>query len=158
MVDGVVYFHSEYSDKETSENIVNARFVDDRTINQPTLGRRRLKLKELGVRLYPIGKAIYFLGDLIKVANSTTWFIDSAGKYFQYKKSKLVKLTCHKIEKVLPTRGLGAVLELRGIPTRFKTAIKPSPEQQYAGILHLGHSLILYGVYYEEFKPSKRKV
>jgi len=75
-VDQVTLFKSEYSDKDTAEQTTNYRVVDDKSINKPTLGLRRLALQSK-VTLFPIGSAVYFLVDIIKLAKSTTWFIDS---------------------------------------------------------------------------------
>lgn len=155
---GVVYYATEYADLDTQEHTGTLRIVDDRNIEKPTLSRRRLELLTQGVKLFPIHKAIYFLGDLLKLAKSTTWFIDSAGTLFQYEKSQRAKLIVRKITKVLPTEGLGSVIELEGIPTRFKTTFKPDADAQYAAVLKSGLSYIFYGIYSDKPKESWRLV
>lgn len=158
IVGSVVFYSREYEDKELGTPKIGFRVVDDTEVEGATLGLRRLKLKSMDVRLFPVRRAIYFLADLIKISNATTWFIDSAGKTFQYRRSIRAKLTCHKIKKILPLNGMGAIVELDGIPTRFKSMYSPYPGQIYAGVLQWGNGHILYGYYGDPFKPSYRKV
>lgn len=155
---GVVYYATEYADLDTQDHTGTLRIVDDRNIDKPTLSRRRLELAAQEVKLFPIYRAIYFLGDLLKLAKATTWFIDSNGALFQYKKSQRAKLIVRKITKVLPTEGLGSVIELDGIPQRFKTTFKPDADAQYAAILKSGLTYIFYGIYKDEPKESWRLI
>lgn len=156
--EGVLYFLSEYADKDTGAITHNIRVVDDKTRPGTTLGLRRLAMKSSGVSLYPIRIAVYFLGDLIKLANSQTWFIDSSGRLFQHKKFKRAKLQIKKITKVLPGTGIGCVLELEGIASRFKCMTHPEAHQKYAGVLFIDNGYILYGLYESEVKESWRLV
>ena len=154
---GLVFYSKEYVDKETGESRVGLRIVDDTSIPGKTLGIRRLTLKASG-RMFPIKTAVYFIADLIKLAKQTTWFIDNTGKVFQYKKTTRAKLTFHKITKVLPLEGMGAIVELQGLHQRFKCMYAPKPEQIYAGVLRWGLGYVLYGFYNEQLKPSHRLV
>ena len=156
-IDGVVLYKSEYSDKDTAEQTTNYRVVDDKSITKPTLGLRRLALQGK-VTLFPIGSAVYFLVDIIKLAKSTTWFIDSHGKVFQHKKNARAKLTTKKITKVLPADGIGCVLELEGIAHRFKTMKQPESYHQYAGVLYMDNSYLFYGYYEQPQKDTWRLV
>lgn len=155
---GVVYYATEYTDLDTHLHTGTLRIVDDRNIEKPTLSRRRLELLAQEVKLFPIYKAIYFLSDLLKLAKATTWFIDSAGTLFQYEKTKRAKLIVRKITKVLPTEGLGSVIELEGIPQRFKTTFKPDADAEYGAVLQNGLSYILYGIYNEKPRESWRLI
>lgn len=155
---GVVYYATEYTDLDTNEHTATLRIVDDRNIDKPTLSRRRLVLLVQGAKLFPIRQAIYFLGDLLKQAKSTTWFIDSSGTLFQYAKTRRAKVIVRRIMKVLPTDGLGAVIELEGIAHRFKTVFKPSADAQYAAVLQCGLSYIFYGIYTDKPNESWRMV
>jgi hypothetical protein len=150
---GVVYYSTEYTDLDTNERTATLRIVDDTNIEAPTLSRRRLKLLTQQVPLFPIRQAIYFLGDLLKVAKTTTWFIDSQGHLFQHKKTTRAKLVVCKIKNVFPTDGLGAVIELEGIAHRFKTTFKPDDDAQYAAVLKSGLTYIFYGLYKD--KPAE---
>lgn len=143
---GRVFYRAEYSDIDTAEVRTNTRVVDDISIPKPTLGLRRLVLGQ-SESLFPIGSAIYFLVDLIKLTKSTTWWIDSEGRVFQHKKSKRAKLRTHKIAKVLPATGIGCVLEVEGLVFRFKSMRAPESWQQYAGILYVDGGYMLYGYY-----------
>ena len=155
---GVVYYATEYTDLDTDEHTGTLRIVDDINIPKDSLSKRRLILTVQDVKLFPIHRAVYFLGDLLKLAKPTTWFIDSVGTLFQYKKSRRAKLLARKITKVLPTSGLGAVIELEGIAHRFKTVFKPDDDAQYALVLQTGLSYIFYGLYSDKPKESWRLV
>jgi len=156
--EGIIYYATEYSDLDTSERTATFRVVDDLNIKGDTLSRRRLKLAVENMPLFPIRQALYFLGDLLKVAKPTTWFIDSSGQLFQHKKSTRAKLIVKKIKNVFPTQGLGAVIELEGMPQRFKTVFKPSPDIEYAALLQVGLTYIFYGLYTEKPPESWRLI
>jgi len=142
--EGLVFYYTEYVDNDNIPSI-NIRLVDDAALSGKTLGLRRLQLKTLNEKLYPIRTAIYFLADLIKLGKSTTWFIDSNGKVFQYEKNTRAKLTTRKIKNVFPVDAVGCVLELAGVPHRFKAMTRPKDEQIYARVLQLGMIYIFYG-------------
>ena len=141
---GVVFYYTHYVDEANSES-VSLRIVDDANLPQPTLGRRRLELALQKQKLYPIRAAIYFLADLIKLAKSTTWFVDNSGRVFQYEKNTRAKLTTKRIKQVFPADGLGCVVELEGISNRFKSIQRPKEHELYAKVLKLGMGFILYG-------------
>ena len=154
----IVYYATEYTDLDTSDRTATLRVVDDKSIQHQTLSRRRLKLMTDNVPLFPIRQALYFLGDLLKVAKPTTWFIDSEGHLFQHKKTTRAKLVVKKIKNVFPTTGLGAVIELEGMPQRFKTMFKPSDDMQYAALLKVGLTYIFYGLYVDKPDESWRLI
>lgn len=154
---GRVFYSSEYADIDTAETVRNIRLVDDTSVAKPTLGLRRLQLKELN-NLYPISTALYFLADLIKLAKSTTWFIDNSGKVFQYKKQARAKLRTHKIKQVLPADGLGCVIEVEGLVFRFKSIIRPQEWERYAAVLYINGGYMLYGYYEYPAKDTWRLV
>jgi hypothetical protein len=158
--DGSVFFYNEYVDSDDSTaSSVSIKVVDDRSLPQATLGLRRLALKQdPNVKLYPISVAIYFLGDLIKLAKATTWFIDSSGAVFQHKKFTRAKLVTKKIKQVLPAAGLGCVLELEGISQRFKSLQHPQDFHEYATVLYLNKIYILYGLSESPRKDSWRLI
>lgn len=150
--EGFVFFHTHYIDENNCEN-VSIRPVDDRNYPQKNLGLRRLAMKSDGVELYPIRTSIYFLADLVKLAKSTTWFIDSSGRVFQYEKNTRAKLQTKKLKQVLPADGLGCVIELEGISSRFKSLQRPTEHQHFARVLKLGMGFIFYG-FCETVKPD----
>jgi hypothetical protein len=155
----LLYYSKEYVNIDNMETKASFRIVDDKSVPGANLGLRRLNIKASHPKLlYPMRTAFYFLGDLIKNAKSSTWYIDTTGKVFQYKKTTRAKLTCHKIEQVLPVSGLGAVITVEGMTQRFKCLYSPSKEQRFVGLLNLGMGRILYGFYEEQFKQSTRAV
>lgn len=154
---GLVFYSKEYIDTKTEDRQVGLRVVDDKSIQAPTLGLRRLQIRtSKTTKLFPIRTAIYFLADLIKLAKPTTWFIDTHGYLFQYRKITRAKLVCKKITKVLPATGLGCVLELEGLSQRFKSLRRPNNGERYAGVLQWGLGYILYGLYLDHFKTTHR--
>ena len=153
----VLYFYSkiEDADGEQSESYL---VVDDKRVKGDTLGKRRLFLANKGVKLYKISMAVFFVGDLLKLAHSKTWFIDSLGKVFRYTKTKWVKLVHKKITKVIRQPGGGAVLELEGIPTRFKVLYAPTEAELWWQVLVDGFQYIFYGVTSVPGKDGKRMI
>lgn len=132
--------------------------IDNPNIPGKTLGARRLALLSRGEKLAHLRVCLFFPGDLIKEAKSTKWFIDSSGKLFQYKKTRRAKLKSYRISKVLPIT-LGALIEVEGLPSRFKTLSKPKDTQRYVGMLEVSFaSYIIYGFYEEPFKETWRMI
>ena len=150
--DNLVFYYTHYVDELNCET-ATIRVVDDRNLPQANLGLRRLALKASGSPLFPIRTAIYFLADLVKLAKSTTWFIDTSGRVFHYEKTTRAKLTTKKIKQVLPANGLGCVFELHGVPNRFKAMQRPGEHQLYARVLQLGMAHIFYG-FCDTHKPD----
>ena len=150
---GLVYYYTHYVDEMNHES-ATVRVVDDTSVPGLTLGMRRLRLKtDPKVTLFPIRTAIYFLADLVKLAKSTSWFVDNSGRVFHYEKSTRAKLTTKRIKQVLPAGGIGCVFELHGIPNRFKAMQRPGEHEQYARVLQLGMGFIFYG-FCETHKPD----
>lgn len=150
--DGLVLYYTHYVDEMNCES-ATVRIVDDRNMPQTTLGLRRLALKASGETLFPIRTAIYFLADLVKLAKSTSWFVDSSGRVFHYEKNTRAKLTTRKIKQVLPASGLGCVFELHGISHRFKAMRRPQEHEIYAQVLKLGMGFLFYG-FCDTHKPD----
>lgn len=132
--------------------------IDDRTLEGKTLAERRIALLRQGIKMKKLGKAVFFLGDLVKLANSSTWFIDSMGAVFQYKKKTSVKLTYRSITKVIPIPSGGAMLEIKDIPGRFKCLFTPSSSSKYAGVLKHGLSYILYDISDTKYDDTRRLI
>lgn len=132
--------------------------IDDISVRGATLARRRLKLSADGVKLYPITKAVFYLGDFIKLAKPNQWFIDSTGKFFSYTKTKSVPLIFREILSVEKQVG-SSLLEIEGIHGKHKCLYAPTDIQKYAGLLKLGpHTYVLYGLFPELHKDTTRKI
>lgn len=156
--DGLITYTFSVSGYKDEEPISKIRLIDDKSIKEPTLGKRRLQLLAQGVELAKLGKAMFFLADLIKLAKSNHHFIDSNGKVFVYKKSTRANLTFKKIQHIFPIETGGAIIEVQGLPQRFKCLFMPKSHETYAGILHWGKSTILYGLYDRKYADTWRKV
>lgn len=154
----VLYYKNTYISEDTNEMNTVVSLIDDRSIQEDSLSRRRLKLRALGVPLYPIRKAIFFLGDFIKMAKSGYYFIDSRGSVFTYKKQIRCPLRFRKITKVIPSKTTGSILEVEGVPNRLKTLFIIKDTMKYAGILYISGDPILYGVYDKKYRDTWRMV
>jgi hypothetical protein len=155
-IDKVSFFLRQYSSPE-GETINRILIIDDKSLPEATLAKRRLIImQDKKVKLKPLGKAVFFLGDLIKLATKNTWFIDSIGNIFQYKKSISTKLIFRKIKGIFHIPSGGAVIEVEGIATRFKTLYSPKDYERYAGILLHNMGYIFYGVYDEPYSDTRR--
>ncbi len=157
--DGIIfYFHVKEDPDDGYDTSISLRIIDDKNVIGDSLSTRRLKLLKDRIPLFKVHNAIYFLGDLIKLATPKTWFIDSNGKVFNYLKTSMAKLQVHKVTKILPIKSGGAVVEVQGLLSRFKCLYLPEQDVDYAGILHIGFSKVFYGFYDKQYDNSWRKV
>lgn len=154
---GVSYFVYGRNVGDTDEEL-KLTVLDDKTVPGDTLAKRRLYLKCKNVPLKKLTKAIFFISDFIKIATPKIWFIDSKGNIFNYTKSKSVPLLYYKIKSMTAMPQGGQIVEVEGIPYRFKTLFKPTSEVMYAGVLKDGMEYILYGLYDKKYKNSVRRI
>lgn len=155
--DNGVSFYFLGKDIKYSDAEYKIQILDDKNRPEPTLALRRLHLKDVGVTLFTLKRAIFFIGDLIKTAKSGVWFIDSAGLVFEYQKTRNVPLVYKKITKIIPMPAGGAIIEVENLTQRFKTLFLPATPR-YAGLLLVDRAHILYGVYDEAYKNTKRAI
>lgn len=157
---GVVFYGKETYTEDEEGNIITTpslQVVDDIAIQGKTLAARRLRLKAVGVPLFKLSKALFFLGDFIKVSSPTQWFIDSNGRTFTHTKSTRASLVCQKVTNMFPIPSGGAVIEIE-YSQRYKVLHTPDPKLKYAGILTQGYTQILYGLYEEQFDKTWRMI
>lgn len=157
---GLVYYYFEkelYTENGTTKKL-SYQVIDDRNLNHATLSRRRLQLKSEGVKLAQISNAVYFLGDLIKLADRKTWFIDSIGNIFKYKKSNRAKLHFYKIENLIPITTGGVIVVGKNLNTRFKSLYAPAADKTHIGVLHFNKTHILYGFYNQAYDSTWRMI
>lgn len=161
-IDGVTFYLTERA-KDTFDDIeytTKLAIVDDKNIDKPTLGERRLIIRNKGETPFRLNRAIFFLGDLIKISTPNTWFIDSKGVLFQHKKETRARLIYRKVTKLIPLPAGGVIVEVQGMQLRMKALFTPSIPMQdlYAGVLVMGMSVILYGFYDQQYKDTWRRV
>lgn len=154
---GVIYYVSGENVNEEDEEY-RLSILDDKNVEGTSLAQRRLLLASNGVHLKRITKAVFFLGDFLKTAKASNWFIDSLGLLFKYVKTRKVRLVYKKITKILKLPQGGTIVEVEGIPGRFKTLFVSSSTKDYAGILIDKHTFILYGLYDKKYKDSYRMI
>lgn len=160
IVGGISYYlYENHSEDEEGEILTRRKVlvVDSTEEIGDSLALRRLQLKAQGVPLYNLRKALFFLGDLIKLAKPTQWFIDSAGKMFTYTKERRASLRSYPITNVFNIDSGGAIIEI-DYAQRFKVLHRPDPKLRYAGILTIKMEKILYGLYEEPFKETWRMI
>lgn len=155
----VCYIQEKYTEDIEGGIITTGKLqvVDDTSLHGTTLATRRLQMKAMGVPMYPLRKAFFFLGDLIKVAKPDLWFIDSKGKIFTYQKTRRSRLVCQKITSTFSIPTGGAIIEVEH-SQRFKVLHNPDPKLKHAGVLFDGKAQILYGLYEEPFDETWRMI
>lgn len=156
--DGIVVYFNIVRDDDTLADDYHVQVVDDTSLPGKTLAARRIILMVQGTPLKKLSKAVFFLGDLIKLAKPYHWFIDSVGQVFNYRKQGTYKLVFRRITKLIPIPSGGAILTIESFNERFKCLYKPKLEEHFAGILQYGITNILYGVYTEKHKDTHRKI
>jgi hypothetical protein len=133
-------------------------YLDDKSINLPTLGLRRLKLKETK-ELYKLTQALFFIKDIVKIKGTTVQFIDSNGTLFNYSKSKYVPLEFKDITKIIPINTGGSLIEIDNENPRYKIMYAPKQDERYVGILRVSPKVyLIYGLFTEKYKDTRRKV
>lgn len=159
--DGVLFYYFERS-KDTEEGIVDysvLQVIDDTNLPGDSLALRRLIIRSNGDKPYPLNRAIFFLGDLIKIAKPKTWFIDSKGRTFKYSKTKRAKLIYRKVTKLMQVPTGGCIVEVEGFHCRMKSLFPPNIHGTiYAGVLLIGAATVLYGFYDTKYKDTWRIV
>lgn len=155
----VLYSYREFMDTDDNVLVPSIRILDDTSVKGDTLGKRRMQLKLEDVKLLRLPRAIYFFSDLIKLSTGSTTFIDNNGKLFTYTKSKVYPLVFKKIIRKFPIlNGIGTIIEVEGIPSRFKTAYYLKSSENVVGLLKIGNAYVLYGIYSEMYDDTRRKV
>ena len=150
-----VHFYLKYDQEKEKET---RYIIDDKNLPGNSLASRRLALKLNGSKLHGLKYSVFFIGDLIKIQKSYNWFIDSEGTVFNYVKTKRVPLVYREIGQLIPSNHGGAIVEVKGIGTRFKVLHAPTGQVKYAGLLLVDHSYILYGLYEEKLQDTWRMV
>lgn len=154
----LLVYKNTYMHKDTCNEYTYVRVVDGK-VPGDTLGRRRLFLEGKGFATFTPKAAAFFLHDFIKLASKGHYFIDSTGKVFKHKKSVKCHLIFRKIKQVLPSSTTGSLVEVDGLPQRFKTLKHYHNEiGLYAGLLKYQGTYLFYGIYPEKYKDTWRMV
>lgn len=162
LVDGVLLYFFEKA-RETFDSIEHyyvLRIIDDSNLQGNSLAERRLQVRNRGGEVYRLNRAVFFLGDLIKMSTPKMWFIDSKGKLFRHSKQTRVKLVYRKVTKAIPIKGGGIIIEVEGMSLRMKSLFTPriAFNDLHAGVLLMGMSPILYGFYDQKYKDTWRMI
>lgn len=152
---GVVFYLYRKKELEEDHNII--KVIDDKNLSGTSLAQRRLQIQKAGGTLYNIKYAIFFICDLVKITRGSTWFIDSNGKVFKYKKTKRVKLIFKRIKKVIQ-HNAGIVVEVEGSVQRHKILYAPNKDHNWAGLLLLPEGEMLYGIFDKQYDTTYRMI
>jgi len=147
------YMHIDTANEYTHVKVVDAKVPGE------TLARRRLHLESTGVLLYPLKKTAFFLHDFIKLAGGGYHFIDSSGKVFKYKKHLKCRLVFKRVTRVISSASMGSILEVEGMPQRFKTMQSFQHHHGlWAGLLKYQGSWLYFGVYNQQYRDTWRMI
>ena len=127
--------------------------IDNKNIEGNTLGKRRLKLKN--VEKYKFRRTYFTIEQFLHSKYIT--FIDDTGKLFKWKKSKYVPLKFYKIKKIIKTEN-----ECIIIPEKINFSLKINCRlahfNTHIGLLHTDMGLILYELTDKCKKDTWRKI
>lgn len=132
-------------------------FVDNLYYGGATLGARRLNMLKGGLELYPLKLAIYSLGELLKVATPTQWFIDSKGEMFTYEKTHYVPVVYKEITNCYFSGPFELMIETKDSPPLYKTLYQPAEGEKYAVFLQISPKALLFYGYSDTKHENKRK-
>jgi hypothetical protein len=109
----------------------NGQPIDDRNINAPSLGVRRLKSK---IKFKKLNKTCTDIVDIINsLKGQDNWFIDHLGTWFKYNRTEHSKVVTHRIKKLIKLE-THSLLFLDGIDYPF---FIPRPiSAKYARVLY----------------------
>jgi len=134
--------------------LIDNKVVDDKNMEGRTMGQRRMQSAHKD--LLVMRKMITGYNGLLK--QGTKYFIDNVGKPFIYDKTKFAQLKYLKIKKV-EQREVVSVITVEGHNAPFTVPRPPTPEMEWAGVLHLyGLPWVLYEYSETKLKDTKKKV
>lgn len=142
------------SDEVTYEDgllCANGRVLDDRNQEGGTLGQRRLKTPHKVARL---GKTCFTFIEMLD--SKRTKFIDTKGKVFEYKKTKMLTVKSFKISKKI-SRDTYTLLRLNGVNSGFP--VPRYPNEEWAQVLIYNNvPWRLYSLSYDFVENFRRKI
>lgn len=122
--------------------------VDDRSIDSPSLGIRRLRSPHRK-NFLPLKRSVANHIGIIK--SNHKFFIDSKGYCFAYEKRRLSSVKYYRIKKV-EQKKKASIVKLVGLRETFTVARPPGPEAKWAGIIYI--SSFPWDIY--EFSEEKQ--
>lgn len=133
---------------------VGGKVIDDRNVNQETLGGRRLLTPQ---KLFRLKLVRFNIVELVKDNKSSiAWYVDKYGKIIKYRKTRLEKLVCHRIDEVI-YRNSYSLLLLDGVS--FPVEVTRPPTGSYAQMLYYkGYPWKLYNILREDCTSTIKKV
>lgn len=132
---------------------IDGQLLDDTNMPGKTLGHRRLQTP-FHADLIKLPKGSYEVTYLLKYK----YYIDNAGKVFEYAKTKKQQLRCFKIARV-ELKETQSLLWLDDVPFPLVIPRPPGEKFPYARILCLnGSPWLLYDYVHEKSRDTTRKI
>ena len=128
--------------------------LDDRNIEGDTIGERRVKID--AEYLYPLTDVVFTLEDLIR--SKSNKFVDSKGEIITYKKSKMYKIDCKKIESMTKLGGFLYVIAIKGVKPITFESYKDIGDPQYCLLVSIKTGYLVYGFTDEDVGSFRRKL
>jgi hypothetical protein len=127
--------------------------IDDRNQIGDTLGARRLQTHH---KLFPLKCGYSDFQGLLDAKYKS--FVDNKGYYFYYKKTKYIKISYHKIVKVV-LKDTHTLIKITEVPFPL-IMLRPPPQGfDWVGVICLGkHPWIPYEYSKEYYTPKRRKI
>mgnify|MGYP005666973545 CR=1 FL=1 len=128
--------------------------VDDRNVNLPTLGERRMHSPQ---KLGKIKKGYLDIVSFLKDAKTPiVWGLDNNGTIIKYRKTRFERVTCHRIRKTIK-KDWYSILLLEGI--NFPIEVSNPPSDSYAQLLNFkGWPWKLYNTTPIEVPTTRKRV
>ena len=130
---------------------INGKVVDDRNQEGETLGQRRLRTPH---KVAKLGNICFTFIEMLD--SRKTKFIDTKGKVFEYKKTKMLTVKSFKISKKI-ARDTYTLLRLKKVNSSFP--VPRYPNEEWAQVLVYNNvPWRLYSLSYDFVENFKRKI
>jgi len=130
--------------------------VDNKNINEKTLGKRRLQIRE---NKLSVNRVYYSVKELLTCKHNFRIFLDNYGNIFEYNRKHFVPLVCHKIISYKLVENYGILIRVSKCNERFLLSGATNMQYyKYARILHTRCGYIFYDLVHKYCKNSKRLI
>ena len=126
--------------------------IDDTSIEQPTLGKRRLFID----RPFPLYKSVVSFNNLVKVGKMQV--VNALGEYFIYAKSirtHVVFMRIRSVKEILYNKKKIYGVQPYNLHCVIEAHKRPPEGYNYIGAIKYKYGYIFYGYYNQAYKDSK---
>jgi hypothetical protein len=148
----VYVISSEETSYEDGLLFIGGKIVDDRNQSGDTIGKRRL------VSPHPLGKLGKICFTFIEMLDSkSTKFIDTCGRAFEYKKTKMLPVVSYRINKKI-SRETFTQLFLKGVNCVYTVPRYPTSEEWAQIFVYDNLPWKLYSLSDNKVETFRRKI